>query len=425
MSTYKPHNVVVNKLSKAQLEQRTEIARRIMQHLEFDPDLFDIFSKKQKIQLLRMCLETPTMKSEKERTVPRHYIRVFRENFIYRMKNHDYDHSTCGLSLYDMATFGIPFCLYLSIMLKKGEFGEGPQKELAQKMHAKIEEKNFTDNDYFTWIYDQIHTDVGMLSQPNFRLYGYYFQWRNQKHPAAFERLRLTIYITSTESSHKHFEHNGTKRIAYLIRHVDDAVTIGHTERVERREIHPNGINGDFGFNLYIQSHALHRFKERLNAVSPQQRNVLLFLFLVDHRKVVQTAKGPMFACTFRGSLMGYFPFFIQGDDLVVSTFLPVVNNHTAEGKKFFDTFGFTKDDIAHIGMDKQQFYLQVDFNQIPALKQALQDAGLGHVKEHAVQFFLNIKEPTKVVIDQQRTQFVAGFFKKWEEWKRAEELKI
>ncbi|MDR3297374.1 MAG: hypothetical protein LBS94_03970 [Prevotellaceae bacterium] len=422
MSSYKPRCPIAFKMSKAQFEQRSAIARKLMQHLGFEAKQFDVFTKKQKILMLRFSLETPTVKAERERTVPRHYIRQLRELLIYHMKHRPYDNSENNLSCYDMATQGIPLCLHVEIMLRKGEFGEGLQKELAQQLLAKITEKDFTSNGYFGWICNQIHLETGTLSQPNFRFYGYYLNWaglqgQNSAPPAA--HLRLTFYITALESQSKHFEYKGRKRIAYLMQYTDDVVTVAHNAVVARRELFPNGLNGDFELNLYVQSHALHRFKERLNEIDPKQRNILLYQFLVECRQVVHnTPAGTLLACIFKGGLMGYFAFFVQGDDMVVSTFLPVASEHTVEGRKFCDCLGFTRAELGYLGMDKQTFFLQVDFDKIPVLKQAMEDSGLWAVKEQIAEFFRSVREPEKIAIDEQRTQFVANFFKKREEWK-------
>jgi hypothetical protein len=407
------------KMSNSQLEQRSAVARRIMQHLGFEAKQLDVFTKKQKNSLLQLVLDTPSVKAEKDRTVPRQYVKQLRETLHHVMKNDFYDKSEHKLTYYDMATVGIPFCLNLREMHEKGKFSEAPQRELAEQLYAKILELDFDSLTNFMWVFYQMHLETGAMSQPNYRLYGFYFRWEGLENSSSlYGHHRLIIYITALESLHKHFEHNGTRRIAYRMQQPDQVIKMGNRIVVLLREIFPNALNGDTELNLYVQSHALRRFKERLNEIHPKGRNVLLHHFLVENRQVVQTPAGTQLACIFSGGLMGYFSFFIQGDDLVVSTFLPVASSRTPEGKKFCDRFGFSKNELAYLGMDKQTFYLRIDFDKIPVLKQAMIDSGLWEMKEKTDAFFRDIDRLDEFPIDEQRTQFVANFFKKWEEWK-------
>jgi hypothetical protein len=417
----KPQFPLVSRMSNAQLVQRSAIVRKVMQQLGFDAKQFDVFTKKQKFSLLQLTFETPSVKAEKERTVPRHYIRGFRESLLYYLKQELYDSSEFKLTCYEMATVGFPFCLTVTVMLRKGEFREAPQRELAEQLEARIAETSFIGMDNFASVFNHMHMETSTVSQPNFRLYGYYFDWEGmeQDHKMTlFEHHRLTFYITAIESQHKYFSHKGKYRIAYRLQLADKTFKMQRKTVVCRREVFPNGLNGDFELNLYVQAHAMHRFKERLSEFQPKIRNVQLLYYLAEYRTTVQTPTGVMFPCPLDGVPLGYFSFFVQGDDLVVNTFLPVASSSTPEGKKFCDCLGFTKDELTYLGMDKQTFYLQVDFDRIPVLKQAMIDSGLWAVKEVLERFFRSVDRLDKLTIDEQHTQRIVDFFQKWETWK-------
>jgi hypothetical protein len=76
-----------------------------------------------------------------------------------------------------------------------------------------------------------------------------------------------------------------------------------------------------------------------------------------------------------------------------------------------------TKEEIIYLGMDKLSFYITVDFEQIPILKQALVDSNIWATKLVLDEQFLDGKEITeehKLKV-QNKTNFVKNFFDKRE----------
>jgi len=63
------------KPSPQEMQQVYLVAKKLMLHFELDPKLLDVFTKKQKEKLYHIYYITPIIKSQKERTVPRQYIR--------------------------------------------------------------------------------------------------------------------------------------------------------------------------------------------------------------------------------------------------------------------------------------------------------------------------------------------------------------
>ena len=112
---------------------------------------------------------------------------------------------------------------------------------------------------------------------------------------------------------------------------------------------------------------------------------------------------------------VGYFPFIVQNDCLFILSFLPVVNWLTPEGSRLYKAVNMSKDDAIFLGMDKLSFYRKTDFDTIPLLKKALQEAGMWYLTEITpseelpeierkssgivARFFEQTKEPDRIKI--------------------------
>ncbi|MDR0698020.1 MAG: hypothetical protein LBG28_02195, partial [Tannerella sp.] len=60
----------------------------MLRHYELEPELIDVFTKKQKEVLLKLCYDQPDVKAKKERTVPRQYVRNINNDTYQFMKTH-------------------------------------------------------------------------------------------------------------------------------------------------------------------------------------------------------------------------------------------------------------------------------------------------------------------------------------------------
>jgi hypothetical protein len=91
---------------------------------------------------------------------------------------------------------------------------------------------------------------------------------------------------------------------------------------------------------------------------------------------------------------------------MIVLTFLPLVAGDTPEGSYLSRRLGLQMEDTVFLGMDKLSFFLTVDFEQIPMLKEALISAGIWSLIEYAAD-----NPEMNFTIDQKKTQMVKKFF--------------
>lgn len=80
--------------------------------------------------------------------------------------------------------------------------------------------------------------------------------------------------------------------------------------------------------------------------------------------------------------LLGFLPFTIVGDQLYVLSFLPVCTHTATEGQRLQQLLGISRADIEFLGMDKLSFFIDNDFEPVPRLKKAIEEAGLAHLTQ-------------------------------------------
>ena len=171
----------------------------------------------------------------------------------------------------------------------------------------------------------------------------------------------------------------------------------------------------DENLNIYIQSHALHRFKERVDIFEPAYRNYLIQEVLIFEQIVIPFGRHFLLSCTIGGtSPIGYFTYFISGYDLVINTFLPLTSEGTPEGESLCKLLPLSKEDFNYLGMDKISFYSTIDFEQIPLLKNAFINSGIWKTKIAIEEVFDDtLFEKETPSIDMNKTMFVKNFFDK------------
>jgi hypothetical protein len=168
--------------------------------------------------------------------------------------------------------------------------------------------------------------------------------------------------------------------------------------------------------NIYVQSHAIHRFKERIDTLYPILRNEFLILSLMFVQKIVWAPnKTPLIACVmpFDGEekTVGYFAFTIDGDNLLVLTLLPMLSYNVPEGRILYDRLHLSSEDLKYLGMDKLSFFYEVDISQIPILKKVLYDEL--HL-EYVHKVYNSFREKD-TPFNEKKTLFVKNFFQKLE----------
>jgi hypothetical protein len=397
--------------SKNYLDACYAMARRILKSIGEEASVFDIFTKRQKQEIFRMVLLPPRVQAMPGHMVPRQYIRYIQENLIMSLKREYYD-KEAGITFMDMATVGVSMILAFekdSVLTLLSD----SQLAIVERLHNAFETHS---------AYARVHNEIigrvriflMMLSQPNFRIYGQDFGDCRQSGKVGFFQV---MHITTHESQSIRFNHHNRERIAYRIA-AGQYLEVPYTgATISMKKIFPH-IARDRELNIYIQSHAIHRFKERINTVFPIMRNEFFVLSLMAVQRIVHGPDGiQLIACITPvengEKTIGYFAFTIDGDNLLVLTLLPLLSHSVPEGRILCNRLHLSSADLTYLGMDKLSFFYEVDIEQIPVLKQVLYDElHLDYVRTVYYSF-----RPKNAPFDEKKTLFVKNFFRKPEEY--------
>jgi len=225
---------------------------------------------------------------------------------------------------------------------------------------------------------------------------------------------RISYRITVQECETKYFSLNDISRKTFRMFRPADGLYMPKPLTIFQNIVYPNE-NEDKVFNMYVQSHVFHRFKERLDILSPTDHNLLFQYTFTRHLQHVKEDNQDLFPCMIAENCpVGYFTFSISGDDIVVTTFLPLTSSNTPEGKKLNKLLSLSMEEIVFLGMDKISFFIKVDFDQVTELKQALIDSDIWHIKLE-LDKLENEEETDDVIssIDNEKTMFVKNYFDK------------
>jgi hypothetical protein len=212
------------------------------------------------------------------------------------------------------------------------------------------------------------------------------------------------------------FKYHNVERTAFRVATGQSLNTPYMGATISIRKIFPN-VKRDRMLNIYIQSHAIHRFKERLDTLYPIFRNEYFVLSLMIIQRIVRGADGmQLIACItlLKGEekIIGYFAFTVNGENMLVLTLLPLLSPTVPEGRVLYERLHLSPEDLKYLGMDKLSFFYDVDIKQIPVLKQILFDELHLEYVRNIPNSFREKDEP----FNEKKTLFVKSFFQKLEE---------
>jgi hypothetical protein len=330
------------------------------------------------------------------------------------MKTHYWGKPENQLTYMELATYGLTFIGNLSDFCRRNAFIAGtPQAEVSKQIFEKFDSDRILET-AFKEVLDKIWYWTRCYSRVTYRMYGYEYDCETKTKKCGCCYInKLTFLLTAQESESKTFIHNNIKRKAYRLFMTADGLYSPRPATVARNRIYPEAKD-DENMNIYIQSHALQRFKERLDAFDPSNLNILIQSSFTNGLQLAKTGKSVLFTCLMEeGRAVGYFTFFVHENDIVVNTFLPLTSDDTPEGKKLHELLPLDKEEIVHLGMDKISFLLKVDFEKILLLKQAFIASNIWPTKILLNQMFDEEETKDDGLIDMGKTMLVKNYIDK------------
>lgn len=364
-------------ITKSYFDKYSVVARKTLQVLDLEPALFDRFTKKQKTKMMLLKSDPTRVKAKPGDSIPRHYIKKVQQEVYDFMKIYPVnDNDELNLSYMDLLTYGISFVFYA--MIKDKTEGYVENKDLYHQIAERADQAfNENENNVMMLMWQFLNFVLTGMSKLNFRVYGYEWHWENNY---CSYSTGVNIYITATVPRMIHFVYNNRPRPAYqalcgqYISGEPKAITIPYNQIIEdSKQTHP--------LEVYVQSHAFTRIKERADVLSAALRTACLNSSLLDGNTLtLKNGQTVLKMVEKNTGTIGYLPFTIIKDKLFVLTFLPICSQNAPEGKKLQEILGISRKETEFLGMDKLSFFLDTDFEAIPHLKQAIIEAGLWHL---------------------------------------------
>jgi len=391
----KPPKSYLN-ISKQYFDEYVRVAHKIMEMAGVDPGEFDVLTKRTKLDIMRMKLTPYHVVAEKGSRVPRAYIKFFNHIMgIYEKKTY-YGDPKFNVRFLDYVTYGMSFIFAVRNHNGHDNILSGDQHERLEKIREALEKyEDEHEKDHFWIRTNEVMRHVLMyVSMPNYRYYT-----SEEKGEIDYQKCRVQnrITVSSFEPEKKYFKVKGEKHSSYQLWHYElfSEVNEPNPKKTEIPAVLMEEDDFDTAIKkikemdtivklpVYVQNHALHRIRQRLDCVDNIYVNTVFGLSFMLLKFITATNGQRMIrAIDISGNSVGYFPFIKQDGAILILSFLPLSSPITPEGWVLYKELGIKIDDSKYIGLDKISFYIETDFETLPKLKQALQNAGMWHLTE-------------------------------------------
>ena len=165
---------------------------------------------------------------------------------------------------------------------------------------------------------------------------------------------------------------------------------------VKSSELCKNSLLGDMLLPIYIQSHAIQRFEERLDCIESWYRNFCLNTCFHNVQITHFNNRRLIKFITASGYKLGYFLADVIDGIVLIRTFLFITNSGTPEGNKLEQICGLKKQDKQYWAIDKLSTFVESDISENSKLKNLFIEAGCGDLFTFKDQFELNSTQPVK-----------------------------
>ena len=284
----------------------------------------------------------------------------------------DMDHKDMNLSAYQLHLL---WC-YLQVKVYKKEKEIGSRDAEVSELFEQAEK--ICNVFYCKYLVDYFKI-VTQLSSPDHKYLGIAV-----RSAALFKenlKMEIVIEVYGFQARKSMMEVNGHKRPAYRL-----GKPLG-TKPIEWISMDVSLLGKHYKGNkkelqVYIQSHALKRFKERLDILDQGGINYLLWTntSTITHIEI------------YRGFLLlpikvfdvkiGYLVGNIVEDKFLFSTFLFITHSCCPEGDLLKKITGLGKQDISYWHIDRLSTFMDLQADKHPELIQLFNEAGLGDLKE-------------------------------------------
>lgn len=147
----------------------------------------------------------------------------------------------------------------------------------------------------------------------------------------------------------------------------------------------------DIPLDVYVQTHALERLKERINITPGIMHEILFLIFMQDDIEHCWHKGSCLVTYRISGEKAGYLVVKLHTDKLVIHTFLFLTNDDTPEGDKLKNMLEIEKADKQYMSIDNLPAFNAYHIYENERASQLFKDAGcgsllkLGHLQEFSI----------------------------------------
>jgi hypothetical protein len=276
--------------------------------------------------------------------------------------------------LHDYYTAGHTFMAHFNDIDESSFDGAGELKAVAKEFESYMLEE---DNPFTRELARLIHGLLFLTSRPDRHIYSIRMGFFRLYSGGNMTGLSVCLYVSSQQPVKRQVILEKKKRVAFRVG-VPDYPGENVAWVTFPRNFLLSGFSQKHGqLDLYIQSHALHRFDERTRGLGTDGSLRLSLNHSLEDPAVVEYKDGSgLLAFTHEEKRFGYFLFTLLDDMLLLRTFLFLTNTGTPEGKKLDKLLGIRKIDKQYLELDTAYAFMNTDLLNSPWLCDLLVEAG-------------------------------------------------
>ncbi|MFA9372403.1 MAG: hypothetical protein ACERIH_11900 [Labilibaculum antarcticum] len=224
---------------------------------------------------------------------------------------------------------------------------------------------------YYLFTFYKVMTRVG-----NVRKKFYFYKMTPVKNQDGSDSTRFLPVVSACCSVQKKLEINKRLRPVFKMG-VPDAVEGFRWVKIKKTLLGDYYKDDEGYLDMYIQSHALNRMKERLDVFDKMTLNHILCLNVSDVTEFEHYRGYLLLPLLVYSLKIGYFVCNVLDNKLVVRSFLFVTHSFTPEGDKLKEITGLKRLDISYWKIDRLSTLMQIDEAYQPQLLLLFQEVGI------------------------------------------------
>ena len=206
--------------------------------------------------------------------------------------------------------------------------------------------------------------------------------------------LMSTVVVKRLLPERCTFKVNGYGREAYRVAWFDlhePKQKLRYAE-LSRAQLGIPGATPDVPLKVYIQKHALRRMTDRLDSPNPNMLHLDLFASISE--PVAHTVKPGKFLLEMRlnSVKVGYFVATVEGDALLIRTFLFVTNNGTPEGQRLKELTGLQMLDKKFLAIDRLSSFVAKEVVENAEIRAIFEKVNCGYLFDESLQRYTPIE---------------------------------